>query len=62
MVRDSCLAHRKAAAEPLASDLTLSRDVLEDLKPARVGKGFRDSLELLGIQGPMRSCGRVTDR
>jgi hypothetical protein len=54
-VRDSRLAHRKAAAEPLASDLTLPRDVLEDLKPTRIGEGFRDSLELLGIQGPTRS-------
>ena len=55
MVRDSRLPHGKAAAEPLAADFALPRDVLEDLEPARVGEGFRDSLELLGVQRPARS-------
>ena len=62
MVRDGRLSYRETATEPLTPDLALSRDVLEDLEAARVGKGLRDSLELLGIQGPPRSSGRVTDR
>lgn len=55
VMRDGRLPHRKAAAESLAPDLALPRDVLEDLEPPRVGERFRDSLELLGFQGPPRS-------
>ena len=55
VVRDGRLAHWEAAAEPLTANLALSRDVLEDLEPARVRQGLRNSLELLGIQGPPRS-------
>jgi hypothetical protein len=55
MVRDGGLPDRKATAEPLASNLALPGDVLQDLEPARVGERFRDSLELLGFQGPPRS-------
>lgn len=55
MVRDGRLAHRETTAEPLAADLALPRDVLQDLEASRVGQRFRDSLELLGFQGPPRS-------
>jgi hypothetical protein len=55
MMRDGRLPYWKAATESLTSDLALPRDVLEDLEPARVGEGFRDSLELLGFQGPSLS-------
>ena len=55
VVRDGRLAHWEAAAEPLAPHLALSRDVLEDLEPSRVGERLCDSLELLGFQGSLRS-------
>lgn len=55
VMRDRRLSNRKAAAEPLAPDLALPRDVLEDLEPSRVGERLCDSLELLGFQGSLRS-------
>jgi hypothetical protein len=48
-MRDSCLPDRKAPAQPLAADLGLLRDVLEDLEPSRIGQRFGDPLELLGL-------------
>jgi hypothetical protein len=33
----------------LAADLGLLRDVLEDFEPARIGKRFCNTLELLGV-------------
>lgn len=55
VVRDRRLPDRETAAKPLATHLALPRDVLEDFEPARVGQRFRDSLELLGLQGLSRS-------
>jgi hypothetical protein len=51
MVRDGRLPNRETAAKALATNLALPRDVFEDFEPARVGQRFRDSLELLGVQG-----------
>ncbi len=49
MVRDSRLSNRETPAQPLAADLGLLRDVLEDFEPSGIGQRLRDPLELLGL-------------
>jgi hypothetical protein len=49
MMRDSSLANREAPAQPLAADLGLLRDVLEDFEPSGIGQCLGDPLELLGL-------------
>lgn len=50
-MRDSGLADREAPAQSLAADLGLLGDVLKDFKATRIGQGFGDPLELLGLHG-----------
>jgi hypothetical protein len=49
MVRNSCLSHREAAAQPLAADFALSSNVLQDLEAALVGQCLGDPLKLIGV-------------
>lgn len=46
---DSSLPNWKAPAQPLAADLGLLRDVLEDFKPPGIGQCLGDPLELLRL-------------
>jgi len=45
------LADRETPAQPLAADLGLLRNVLENLEPSRIGQCLGDPLELLGLHG-----------
>ena len=43
------MPNREAPAQPLAADLGLLRNVLEDFEPSGIGQRLRDPLELLGL-------------